>query len=222
MKGQAYVDISMPGYIENALERLQHPAPSHPQFAPHRWTTPSYGSKVQLAPIDTTPLLDAKGKKCVQSVTGTLAYYSRGVDPTMQPAINEIAAKQVNPTEATLDACKMLLDYAHTYPNAKIRFMASSMRLTLDTDAADLVQPNARSRYAGYFYLTDNSPSPLHPMEPSLSSVALSAVLCDLQPRQNVPVSSTIVKKPLSYAISWTLSDTLKLQLVSKPTTPLR
>ena len=160
VKGRAYVDISMPGYIENALERLQHPAPSHPQFAPHRWTTPSYGSKVQLAPIDTTPLLDAKGKKYVQSVTGTLAYYSRGVDPTMMPAINEIAAKQANPTEATLDACKMLLDYAHTYPNAKIRFMASSMRLTLDTDAAYLVQPNARSRYAGYFYLTDDSPSP--------------------------------------------------------------
>ena len=159
-EGRAYVDISMPGYIVNALERLQHPAPSQPQYAPHRWTAPSYGSKVQLAPIDTTLLLDAKGKKYVQSVTGTLAYYSRSVDPTMQPAINKIAAKQANPTEATLDACKMLLDYAHTYPNAKIRFMASSMRLTADTDAAYLVQPNARSRFAGYFYLADDSQSP--------------------------------------------------------------
>ena len=154
---QGYVDVSMPGYIKKALERLQHIAPKHPQHAPHRWTAPSYGSKVQLAPIDSTPLLDAKGKKYVQSVTGTLAYYSRGVDSTMQPAINEIAAKQANPTEATLAACKMLLDYAHTYPNAKIRYVASAMRLTADTDAAYLVQPNARSRYAGYFYLTNNS-----------------------------------------------------------------
>ena len=156
---EGWVDISMPGYVERALARLQHPAPKQPQHAPHRWTAPSYGSKVQLAPVDTTPLLDAKGKKYVQSVTGTFSYYSRGVDPCMQPAINEIAAKQANPTEATLDACKMLLDFAHTYPNAKIRFVASDMRLTADTDAAYLVQPNARSRYAGYFYLTNNSTS---------------------------------------------------------------
>ena len=153
------VDISMPGYIAKALERLQHIAPKVPQHAPHRWTEPSYGSKVQLAPVDNTPLLDAEGKKYVQSVTGTLAYYSRGVDPTMQPAINEIAAKQANPTEATMAACKMLLDYAHTYPNSKIRFVTSKMILTADTDAAYLVQPKARSRFAGYFYLTDDSSS---------------------------------------------------------------
>ena len=53
----------------------------------------------------------------------------------------------------------MLLDYAYTCPNSKIRFVASKMILTADTYAAYLVQPNARSRYTGYFYLTDNSPS---------------------------------------------------------------
>ena len=154
---EGWVDISMPGYVRKALERLQHVAPKLPQYSPHRWTSPSYGSKIQLAPIDTSPLLDAKGKKYVQSVTGTFGYYSRGVDPTMQPAINEIAAKQAAPTEQTKAACKMLLDYAYTYPNAKIRFVASKMILTADTDAAYLVQPKARSRYAGYFYLTDDT-----------------------------------------------------------------
>ena len=54
-----------------------------------------------MAPVNDSPLLDAKGTKSVQSVTGTLGYYSRGVDPTMQPAINEIAAKQASPTEQT-------------------------------------------------------------------------------------------------------------------------
>ena len=154
---EGWVDISMPGNVKKALERLQHVAPKFPQYSPHRWTSPSYGSKIQLAPIDTSPLLDAKGKKYVQSVTGTFGYYSRGVDPTMQPAINEIAAKQAAPTEQTKAACKMLLDYAYTYPNAKIRFVASKMILTADTDAAYLVQPKARSRYAGYFYLTDDT-----------------------------------------------------------------
>ncbi len=157
---EGWVDISMPGYVKKALERLQHIAPKSPQYAPHRWTAPSYGSKIQLAPIDDSPLLDAQGKKYVQSVTGTFGYYSRGVDPTMQPAINEIAAKQAHPTEQTKKACEMLLDYAYTYPNAKIRFVASKMILTADTDAAFLVQPDARSRYAGYFYLTDDNSSP--------------------------------------------------------------
>ena len=47
----------------------------------------------------------------------------------------------------------MLLDYVTTYPNPKIRFYASDMILHVDSDAAYLVQPNARSRYAGYYYL---------------------------------------------------------------------
>ena len=47
----------------------------------------------------------------------------------------------------------MLLDYAKTYPNPKISFYASGMILHVDSDAAYLVQPNAQSRYAGYYYL---------------------------------------------------------------------
>jgi hypothetical protein len=33
-----YADISMPGYIPSALDRLQHRRPATPQFAPHQWT----------------------------------------------------------------------------------------------------------------------------------------------------------------------------------------
>ena len=53
----------------------------------------------------------------------------------------------------------MLLDYCATYPNAKIRYHASDMVLHVDTDAAYLVLPNARSRYAGNFYLGDHPPA---------------------------------------------------------------
>ena len=49
---KGYVDVSMPGYVEKTLKRLQHVKPSSPQYSPHRWTEPSYGSKLQLAPID--------------------------------------------------------------------------------------------------------------------------------------------------------------------------
>ena len=53
----------------------------------------------------------------------------------------------------------MLLDYAHTYPDPKIRYHASDMCLHIDSDAAYLVQPKARSRVAGHYYLSDRMPT---------------------------------------------------------------
>jgi len=43
----------------------------------------------------------------------------------------------------------MLLDYVATYQNVKIRFHTCDMQLHVDSDAAYIVQPQARSRYAG-------------------------------------------------------------------------
>ena len=48
-----------------------------------------------------------------------------------------------------------LLNYAHTHPDAKVIYRASDMILTVDSDAAYLVAPEARSRAAGYQYLTN-------------------------------------------------------------------
>ena len=95
-----------------------------------------------------------------------MLYYSRAVDPTMLPALNEIATSQANPTEKTKQQCKMLLDYAATYPSAKIRYYASDMILHADSDAAYLVLPNARSRIAGHFYLSSKPPDPPAPPKP--------------------------------------------------------
>ena len=58
----------------------------------------------------------------------------------------------------------MLLDYAPTYPNAILRYEASKIVLHVDSDAAYLTMPEARSCYAGHFYLSYwNSPSPIKP-----------------------------------------------------------
>jgi hypothetical protein len=160
-----YVDISMPGYVANTLARLQHRSPARPQFAPHQWTQPAYGQKLQLAPIDESPSLDNTQKIYVQSCVGSFLYYARAVDATMLPAINEISGSQAKPTVNTLKACKMLMDYAATYPVAIIRYHASDMVLHVDSDAAYLVLPNARSRYAGHYFLSDRPPPP--PTKPS-------------------------------------------------------
>ena len=150
---KGYVDISMPKYIPDLLRKLQHPKPTKPQYAPHLWVVPAYGQRIQMAPVDESKKLDTKGIRRVQSVVGSLLYHSRALDSTTMVALNELGGEQANATEKTRDGCDMLLDYVATYPNAKIRFYASDMILHVDSDAAYLVQPNARSRYAGYYYL---------------------------------------------------------------------
>ena len=49
-----------------------------------------------------------------------------------------------------------------TYPNAFIRYHASNMILTVDSDAAYLVLPKARSRIAGFYQLNNHKHA--HPL----------------------------------------------------------
>ena len=154
-----YVDISLPGYVTKILKKFNHPLPDKPQYAPHKWSEPIYGKHIQSAiQTDTNPILSKKDIKYTQAVTGSLLYYGRAIESPILPALNEIAHRQATPTKNTIDKCKMLLDYCATNPNGKICFHASDMILHVDTDAAYLVLPQARSRIAGYFYLS-NLPS---------------------------------------------------------------
>jgi hypothetical protein len=150
-----YVDISMPSYVPKALAKFQHPPPASAQHAPHQWTKPVYGQKVQYANTDTSSLLNKKETQRVQSVSGTFLYYARAVDPTILPALNEISNNQAKPTVLTGKACDLLLDYLSTHPDAIIRYYASDMILCIVADAAYLVLPNARSRCAGLYYLSN-------------------------------------------------------------------
>jgi hypothetical protein len=162
------VDVSMPGYIERALKRFEHPTPPRRQNSPHAWQKPVYGAKTQYAPDeDTTPPLDKAGKLRVQEVLGTLLFYARAVDGTMLAAVGSIATKQATPTETTLAAINQLLDYCATHPNAKVRYTASEMQLWIDSDASYLSEAKARSRLAGIHYLSDRLKDPSKPPAPS-------------------------------------------------------
>ena len=52
-----------------------------------------------------------------------------------------------------------LLDYAATYPHTTLRYYDSGMVLHIESDAAYLVQPGAKSRIAGVYYLSNNQPN---------------------------------------------------------------
>ena len=117
------------------------------------------GERQYAKTADTSTPLDKKGTTKVQSIVGSLLYYARAIDNTLLPALNSIAAQQAKPTENTMKKCKRVLDYVSTFPNVFIRFHASDMILTIDSDAAYLVEPGARSRVAGFFHLTSGDKS---------------------------------------------------------------
>ena len=103
---------------------------------------------------DTSDILSDEEATHIQRIVGSFLYYARAVDNTILTAVNEIAATQAAPTKKTKDATIMLIDYLYTHPSAKIRYTASDMQLYVDSDAAYLVAPKAKSRIAGYFHLS--------------------------------------------------------------------
>jgi len=149
------VRLSMDGYIEQALKELEHSLPSKAYHAPSRYTAPRYGEKIQYAKVDETKPLGKKQIHFIQRAVGKLLYYARAVDHTMLHALNDISINTSKGTEATLEAMVYLLNYAATHPSAEIIYRASDMILRVDSDAAYLVAPEARSRAGGYHYLSD-------------------------------------------------------------------
>jgi hypothetical protein len=88
-----YAKISMPNYIPAMLHKFQHAQPAKHQGAPHTWTTPYYGAKVQYATeADDSPILADSDITTIQQKVGTLLYYAVSVDPFMLAALGTIAS----------------------------------------------------------------------------------------------------------------------------------
>jgi hypothetical protein len=158
---QRTVDISMPGYIQKALTRFEHPAPNRARHSPYKCSTPQYGAKIQYSEAeDTTKPLHPKETKQLQEIIGTLLYYGRAVDSTMLVSLGTLASAQTKGTQATKKAAAQLLDYCFTHPDAKVRYHASGMILSIHSDASYHSEAKARSRVAGHFILTDSLQHP--------------------------------------------------------------
>jgi hypothetical protein len=133
------VYLSMPGYIEKALETYLDERPRRPQHAPHAWTAPSCGSKVQRTPLaDNSDPLDAGGLTRIQRIIGTLLFYGRAIDSTLLVALGTLSAAQPKRTAATSQAIIQLLSYCATHPDATIWFIASEMHLHIQSNASYL------------------------------------------------------------------------------------
>jgi hypothetical protein len=144
----------MPIYAIKNLTRYNHPLPLVPQHCPYTPNSIAYGKDNQaMALSDTSPLLDAAGKKCIQQIVGSFLYYTHAFNPTILMALSAITAQQSAPTEETLACVNQFLDYIWLHPDAKIRYGASDMILNVHSDASYLSTPKAQSCAGGYFFL---------------------------------------------------------------------
>jgi hypothetical protein len=156
------VDVSVPKFVNKGRSKHQHSSPKFAQHALHLWSKPVCGQKVQRATDDTSSLLDKKGAARAQGVTGAFLCCGRAIDHPVPPALNEISNNQARPTEIASKACNHLVDHLASHPDAATRFCASGTCLCVVSNAACLVSPDARSRCAGQFFLSDHSTAAPH------------------------------------------------------------
>ena len=151
-------NLSMPGYVDHALHKFQHPTPKKLQDSPYPATVKQYGVKVQLTdPIDTSARLPPHEIKRLQQIIGTFLFYGHAVDPTLLTALSELSSSQATATNATKCACKQFLDYCASHPDGSICYQASNMILKLHSDSSYLNAVGARSRQGGHLYLGNKS-----------------------------------------------------------------
>ncbi len=84
-----WVDITMPTYAIKNLTRYNHSAPLKLQHCPYTLNPITNGKDNQATtPSDTSPLLDAAGKKRIQQIVGSFLYYVQAVNPKILMALS--------------------------------------------------------------------------------------------------------------------------------------
>ena len=152
--GRRQLRASMPGYVRKALLQFQHEIPPRLQQSPSKYISPVYGSKApQMTKIDESPSFTKADGKRLEQVCGKFLYYSRIIDDTMAHVLNGLSTKTRSGTLNTNIAVAHFLDYCASNPDATKLYKASDMILSIDSDAAYLVEPEARSRAGGFIYL---------------------------------------------------------------------
>jgi hypothetical protein len=151
----------MPGYIDTAPHKFQHPLPSRPEHSPHAWNQPVFGQTTQQPfPEDSSNQLPSTNIRRIQQIVGTPLHYARAVDVTFLVALNSLAAEQSKGTENTAKAIVQVLNYCATHPDDMLCYHASGMVLHIDSDLSYLSMPKSRSRVGGHHYLSSNSRDP--------------------------------------------------------------
>jgi hypothetical protein len=158
-KPKPRVIITSPTVIPKALARFRD-KPSRGRETPTPYTDPAYGTRVQMAPFDDSPLAPAASIKRAQEINGVLSHYARVVDYSLLEGVTRLAMTQAQPTADTMTRIEHILDYTERYPANGIIFEASDMILTTHADASYQSLPGSRSKLGGAHYFANANDSP--------------------------------------------------------------
>jgi hypothetical protein len=151
----------MPGYVQKALTRFEHPPPKKRQDQPYPHVKPNYGAKLQYSQEDDdSPALNKTGKKIIQEVCGVFLFLARAVDGGLLPALSSLASQQVNPTEKTMVLCKQFLDFMASQEDAVLTYRVSDMILAIHSDASYLSEPKSHSHAGGHMFMAGKDEIP--------------------------------------------------------------
>jgi hypothetical protein len=90
-----HVKISLPGYIDKALQKFTRPKLTRTQPAASKWSTINCTEAVKYAHLEHTSLpLDKSGITKLQQIICTLLSCAGGVDNTMLVTLGTLAAAQ--------------------------------------------------------------------------------------------------------------------------------
>ena len=162
-------ELSMPGYVQQALTKFQHETTTMQKAtdAPHPYKATKKHGLPMTKPPDNSTKLSPQAIKHLQQIVGTFLFYSRAVNPTMLTALSIIATEQTQGTHTTKAKAEHFLTYAALHPNATIKFYKSDMILKIHSDTSYLSERQGRSCTGGHFYLgnrEDNSDPPNGPI----------------------------------------------------------
>jgi hypothetical protein len=148
----------MPGYINAALQKYQHPAPACAEHAPHTWDKPVYGAKTQyIEEADDITSLSPKDVNCLQQLGGKIFYYARALDPTLNMQVNVLASEQTRAPSETSDTILKFLNYCTANPEATLHYHPSYMIVNIHSDASQLSEREANIISGGFFYMGSNT-----------------------------------------------------------------
>jgi hypothetical protein len=154
-----HYSISMPGYMSTLLLKFKHPHAAKPRLSPYKCLPIAFGAKSLITPYpDSSEVLNANRKCCMQEIVGSLLYYAWAVDNKLLVGLSAIFACQANATVTTEQAVNLLLNYVATYPNDGIVYCVSNMILCAHADAGFLNKTNSRSRAGAHIYLLEDDP----------------------------------------------------------------
>ena len=114
---ERHVTLSMAGYIDKLLQEVR-PEGIKSAKTPAIYFPPNHKKPgAQTATIDDSPAATEEQKKELQSIIGTLLYYSRTVDPSILTAVHELGSNQAKPTIMDMRKMERVLQYLSIHKN---------------------------------------------------------------------------------------------------------